>query len=219
MIDPEQKQLQSTWVDGVTSLSKSAIGVVPYAGTFFAEIVGHVIPNQRIDRIVRFIKKLDDRLRELEATLDERCNDPEVVDILEDSFFQAARAITDDRLDYIADMVANGLSQDELNFAEAKRMTWLLGQLEDVEIILLRSRLPRTDRELKKDQEFRTRHTNHIHSTPVHLGSSPEEREKDAIRTSYFTHLQRLGLLADEAKLTTLGRILLRYLNLLPDWG
>ena len=106
-----------------------------------AEIIGNVIPNQRVERIVRFVKELENRLGKLEAeNLQAKVTDPAVVDLLEDAFIQASRATSEDRITHIDEVIANGITSDELNKAEVKRMLWLLGQLNDAEIVILRSR-------------------------------------------------------------------------------
>lgn len=61
---PESLQLSLS--DYVASAAKSVLGVVPYAGSLLAEIAGTVIPNQRIERIVRFAADLEKRIIELE---------------------------------------------------------------------------------------------------------------------------------------------------------
>lgn len=51
---PEKQELKNSSIDHVTSVVKGAIGVVPFAGPLLAEIAGTLIPNQRIDRLVKF---------------------------------------------------------------------------------------------------------------------------------------------------------------------
>ena len=51
MSSPDTPKLGNTTTDIVTSLVKGGIGMVPAVGSLIAEIVGNVIPNQRVDRI------------------------------------------------------------------------------------------------------------------------------------------------------------------------
>lgn len=58
--------LQPTTADYVASAAKAALGMVPFVGSLLAELAGTIIPNQRIDRLVRFAEKLAARLSNLE---------------------------------------------------------------------------------------------------------------------------------------------------------
>lgn len=229
--------------DYVTSLAKGVFGAIPFAGPIAAEIIGHVIPNQRADRLVRFVELLEERVKHLEQdTFRERCLQPDAVDLIEDALFQAARAKSEDRLEHLANVVANGLADEDLKQAEASKMLWLLDELNDVEVILLRARLVQTREDVQRDAEFREKHAAIIAPRGTHMGSSWDEIEEEAIHTSYKQHLVELGLLRPNFKrpkknefpefdpktgmmkanghdITLLGKMLLRYLNLIPDWA
>lgn len=58
--------LESNASDYVTSAAKAVLGTVLFVGSLLAESAGTVIPNQRIERIVKFVKILDHRLSNLE---------------------------------------------------------------------------------------------------------------------------------------------------------
>ncbi len=238
----EPPKLGNTSIDVVTSLAKGVTGAIPIAGSLIAEIVGNIIPNQRLDRIARFLQLLNDRLDGIEQSLLEtRLPQPEVVDLLEDAFTQAARATTQERLEHIASVVANGISAEELNQAQTKRMLWLLGQLNDAEIVILRSRLALTREDIHLDADFRNKHQELLAPDATHMGSSEDEFEEAALKTSYRSHLDDLGLVrvrfkqprrgelpefddktgmlkASGTEITRLGRMLLRHLDLIPDW-
>lgn len=195
MTTPEPPKLGNTTTDLVVTLAKGTTGMVPVVGSLIAEIVGNVIPNQRVDRIARFVQLLDARLARLERPfLEGRIHEPAVVDLLEDAFTQAARATSQERLEHIASVVANGISQDELNQGQTKRMLWLLGQLNDAEVVILRSKLALTREDFDLDSEFRDKHEQLLAPDTTHMGSSEEEFEEAALKKSYRTHLQDLGL-------------------------
>lgn len=234
--------LQTNTTDYVTSLAKGTFGAIPFIGPIAAEIIGHIIPNQRADRIVRFVELLEERVSHLEGSdFVERCLQTDAVDLFEDALHQAARSKSQDRLEYIANIVTHGLTDEEQNQAEASKMLWLLGQLNDAEIIILRSRLATTNEDLSADGEFRKTHTDVLAPDVTHLGSSEDELEEAAIKRSYRKHLHDLGLIRQRFKkpkrgefpefdettgmikasgtdTTRLGRMLLRYLNLIPSW-
>jgi ABC-type transport system substrate-binding protein len=47
-------QLSPQATDYVTAAAKAVFGMVPFVGSLLAELAGTIIPNQRIDRIVKF---------------------------------------------------------------------------------------------------------------------------------------------------------------------
>ncbi|MBC7817000.1 MAG: hypothetical protein IAG10_08945 [Planctomycetaceae bacterium] len=235
------QELKSKPVDWAVVLTKGGLGAIPFVGSLLAEVIGNVIPSQRHDRLARFLKMLDERLQTVEhETLKARLAQPEVVDVLEDSFFQAARAVTEERLEHVTNVVSNGLSAEQLDTAETKRMLWLLGQLNDAEIIILRGELTDTIDELD-DEEFRQVHAQLLAPDMTCDGSTEEEFDEAAIKSSYRQHLFDIGLVMyrfqrprrDElpefdpktgmmkssgSEVTRLGRMFLSYLKLIPDF-
>ena len=234
--------LTTNAIDWTVVAAKGGLGALPFVGSLAAELVGNIIPNQRMDRIVRFLELLEVRVKGLEKSrLDGRKNDPQFVDIMEDAFFQASRAVSQDRLEHIANVVANGIAPEEINQAETKRMLWLLGQLTDAEVVILRGSLVTTNEDHEADVDFQTKHAELLAPDSTYMGSSDEDFAKEAIKDSYRQHLHELGLLkyrfsrprrgefpefddktgmmkAAGYDVTHLGRMFLRYLNLIPQW-
>lgn len=240
--DSQKPELSTNRFDAAASLAKGVLGAAQFVGPMLAEIVGHVIPNQRIDRIAEFVRLLDQRLQDLEKdVVQNRMQEPTGVDLMEDAFSQAARATTQERIEHIANVVANGISAEEQNHAELKRMLWLLGQLNDAEVILLRSRLAMTSEDYERDADFQQRHSELLAPDANHMGSSDDEFNEAALKASYRQHLRDLGLIrqrfnkpkrgelpefdektgmmkASGCDVTRLGKMFLRYLDLIPDW-
>lgn len=234
--------LSTNGVDWAVVAAKGGLGAIPFVGPLAAELVGSIIPSQRMDRIVRFLELLEQRVKDFEKSkLDGRKNDSRFVDIMEDAFFQASRAVSEDRLIHLVNVVANGLSPEEIDQAETKRMLWLLSQLTDTEVVILRGKLPDTNEAYDADADFQAKHADVLAPDDTHLGSSEEELEEQALRSSYRQHLHDLGLLRqrfsrprrgelpefDERTgmmkargydVTRLGRMFLRYLDLIPAW-
>ncbi|MFO0945610.1 MAG: hypothetical protein U1D30_06655 [Planctomycetota bacterium] len=74
-------------------------------------------------------------------------------------------------------------------------MLWLLGQLVDAEIIILRGRLSNTNESREKDRESLKKHGNILTPNMINLSSTEDELEEEAIKASYKQHLLDLGLL------------------------
>ena len=216
--------LQSSGSDYVASAAKSALGMVPFAGSLLAEIAGNIIPNQRIDRIVKYAQTLESRLIMLEQDVVQRnMSDENFTDLVEESLRQAAKSLTDERRDYISSLVANSISSDDLEHFESKHLLRILGELNDIEIIWLRFYLDST---MGGDTDFREKHDHMLNPVPAHSGSSQPELDKSTLKNSYKEHLASLGLLEKEIeidsssrggklktkgyRITSLGKLLLR---------
>jgi hypothetical protein len=225
--------LGSNAVDYLTSLAKATVGAAPYVGSLLAELVGTVIPNQRLDRVVRFARELAIRLTKVEAdVLRAKLSDENFTDLLEEGLRQAARSTTDERRAHVASVVANSLTSEEISFIESKHLLRLLGEVNDIEVVWLRSYLDPT---MGGDREFREKHGGILAMTYATMGSSQSDIDKETLQRSYREHLERLGLLRERYRmdsktklpeldrdgrpkvqgyeLTRLGRLLLRQIG------
>lgn len=229
MEQPEQPSqegiaLHNSGADYVASAAKSALGMVPFAGSLLAEIAGNVIPNQRIDRIVKYAQALESRLLRIEQDVVKRnMSDENFTDLVEESLRQAARSLTEERRDYISSLVANSISSDDIEHYESKHLLRILGELNDIEVIWLRFYLNPV---MNGDTEFREKHDHILNPVAAHFGSSQPQLDKSTLQNSYKEHLASLGLLEKEIdmdtssrgvklktkgyRITSLGRLLLR---------
>jgi hypothetical protein len=230
---PEVLALNSA--DYVATAAKAVLGAVPFAGSLLAELAGAIIPNQRIDRIVRFASELNVRLEGIEeATLRAHLSNENFTDLLEEGLRQAARSTTDERLQHIAQVIANSLTSEDVSFIESKHLLRILGEINDIEVIWLRSYLhPSRD----GDEEFREKHADLLKPIAAHLGSPQEDVDQETMQQSYKGHLCRLELLRERYKidpktkmpeyeaskgrprivgyeLTPIGQLLLRHMGL-----
>ena len=213
--------------DYVASAAKSILGAAPFAGPFLAEIAGSIIPNQRVDRLMRFAVNLEEKLAHLDQIfVRAQLTDENFTDVMEESIRQAARSVTEDRRSYIASVIAKGLSPDSIKFAESRHILRILGEISDVEVLWLRKCLVNV---VDGDHEFRERHSGIFRIPPPHVGCSQEVSDRNALKESYLQHLTQLGLLSPVRhspqstdnpsvayyELTRMGRLLLRQIGLL----
>jgi len=179
--------------DLLVSAAKSIVGIAPFAGPLLVELVGTFIPNQRIDRLTKYVYELDKRLSLFEAAfLKEETIKDDCIDLFEEGFRQAARALSDDRRQYIASVVEKGLDSEHISYIETKHLLQLLENLNDAEVIWLRFY---SNPELGGDREFREIHKNILAPVTAVIGSSQDEIDKEALQSSYTDHLERLGLI------------------------
>jgi hypothetical protein len=224
--------LGETMRDKAMGLVKGTIGTLPVAGSILAELVGFVVPNQRIDRLEVYCRHLQVRLDELGASRERIC-EPASVDLFEDGAYQAVRALSEGRKAQIALIVANGISGDDHKRIEAKRILSILQEIDDQQIIVLSSYLHRN----YHDNSFQERHRDILIGAQATINSSREEFDQHAVQKAARDQLFRLGLLQQKVKipkkgespefdpesgmlkassrdLTPLGRLLLRHIGL-----
>lgn len=188
----EPLPLGETDHDRVAALTKGVVGLVPFAGSFLAELISVVVPNQRFERVEAYVSRLSDRLSRVEeGELRSRLEDPEAIDLFEEGGFQAARALTGDRRERIAEVVANGIKGSEAERLEAKRMLALMAEIDDDQMMVLLS----YSYTYSRDEAFHERNTAVLTPPLAHLGSNQEELDKDVLFRLNRQHLVRLGVL------------------------
>lgn len=224
-------ELKPLAVDYVTSAAKSILGVVPFAGSLLTELAGTLIPNQRIDRLTKFAEALEAKLLKIEEEyVRGQLGDEYFTDLLEEGLRQAARSVSDERREYIASVIANSLTSEDIEYIESNHLLKILGEVNDLEIIWLRSYLVRT---MGGDRDYREKHQDVLKPISAVMGSEQGVLDKKALQDSYKEHLSRLGLLKPSYRidsktrlpeydssgrmkvsgyeLTSLGRLLLRH--------
>ena len=180
-------------IDYLAGLLRGAVGPVPVFGPLLAEVITVTIPEQRIDRIVKFSEQLELRLTTVEKhLLESNLKNDEFTDLLEEGIRQAARSLSDERRSYIATLVANGLTSDDIDHSESKHLLRILDEINDIEVVWLRYyREPY----IGGDEAFRTAHSETLKHAIATFGSAQEELNKAALQKNYKEHLCQLGLL------------------------
>jgi len=222
---------QNNRTDIAVATIKSIAGSIPFVGSLIQEMVDVIIPNQRIDRLSKYVLELEQKLTKFEQEkIEEKLKDEYFVDLMEESLIQASKALSDERLDYISSIIENSLDKEHILDIENKHLLTLLKEINDIEIIWLRYYLVPT---IGGDTEFRNKHKDVLESIIPTLGSTQEERDKAAIQKSYKEHLSILGLLEKKIsikiggstneletkgyEITPLGKLLLKQIGFKND--
>ncbi len=175
--------------DALAATGRALAGLVPMFGGVVGELVTRTIPEQRTDRVVRYVRGLNARFDGIEARLQELLTDPNNVDLVEEGGYQSARATSDERIQHITALVANGLDADDADVIRRKRLARLLGQIDDDELALLNA----------YGQSYGGSNQNPFAAIsrpdPAHLGSGIEEIDAEKLYEAGVEHLLSLGLL------------------------
>ena len=189
------------------------------AGGSFVELVTSIIPNQRIERIVTFLKRLDDRVEHLEEKearrFHERKINPEYVALFEDGAFHAARSSSEDRIKYISSAVINGMTSEHRSAVEARHLLGLLNEINDIEIVWLCHFSHK--RGFGVSDEYYEKHYDLLKPISRERGQPDEVYDAAALQDSYKEHLARLKLISsanENYHATTLGKMVLRLAGL-----
>lgn len=228
--------MEITRTDVISVVVKGSLGAIPVVGTLAAEVVGVLIPNQRLDRIEALLAEVSKQIGESEGDdLRARFTSPEFVDVLEEGFQQASRALPGDRIQLIAAILKNGLTEAEFDHLQDKRLLELLGEVNDAEIVLLRSHTLAS-----REGDWKERHSDILIPPVATMNSSQQTKDKATIHGQFNANLARLGLLRARFRswkkgevpkfdattglpqvsgyeLTPLGRLLLRRVDVLKE--
>ena len=187
-------------------IGKGLVGAIPFVGPLVAEIVGTIIPNQRIDRIEALLKYLEEKLSAADQNeIKKRITSPESVDLIEDGFVQTSRALSDERKEYIASLLKNSLTDESLRHIEYKTLLSLLGELNDLEVLILKSHSIVVGG--GEYREFWDKHGDALTPPRAFLGSSQDDLDKHTLHETQKAHLARLGLLKPQFKKPKKGEI------------
>lgn len=216
MVKPE---LDSTTSDKLAAAARGIAAACPVIGGLVAEAVNSIIPNQKLDRVIGFLRYLDERVSILDRDLSgaaSRLQDERGLDLLEDGIVQAARAVTEERRTRIGNLLARSLTQEELKYAESKKLLNLLRELTDAELLFLvyYSEPPYLGFQYHRD--LTEKHPDVLRPASRILSIPQDEIDRGALRDSYLSTLVRLGLLQqkeNQYSLASLGRLLLRYIQ------
>ena len=141
-------------------------------------------------------------------------------------------ALTPERIHYIASLIKNSLAEEDIKSTQQKKMLSLLGEMNDIEVILLCSYIEGRGR----NPEFREKHQAVLAPRYAVIGAPQEQQDDAIIFESYREHLVRLGLIqnhfqkpskgelpefdektgmikAASRALTPLGHMILRYID------
>lgn len=208
ILNADQKiDLETSKEDWAVVLIKSISSIVPLGGTI-SEIISTIIPNQKLDRVIEFVELLNYKISNAEQKIEnaELMTD-KFTDLFEDAVGQASRALSKDRIEYLASFMKTSLTDKALEHAGKKKILALLDELNDVEVIWLKSytfRFPNMNIEPYKS--FYQLHKPILEPLPPqvfvqHLGpfdGTGELVNRRALRASYLSTLDRLGLIEDK---------------------
>lgn len=213
--------LEESGADASHSLIKGALGTIPIIGPMVSELYGSIIPRQRLDRLIEFVKLLSDKFDETRVNMDEIKKQLENNYIASDFFdevcIQASKSRSEERKEYLSNILINGLTEEQMIESHFMILLEILGQLNDIEILILYSYTLKA----RRDSEFQEKYGALLMGPVVHLSAPQEVVDSGAIHKTYKNKLARLDLLEyndrGSLSITTLGKLILKQIGLLED--
>lgn len=213
---------------------KGIVGLYAPYGSLIVELFNVTIPEQRLERVEKLVKLLASKEFNMTSEeLEEKFNSPEFVDIFEDVIHQAVRALSDERLKYLASVLEQSLTDEQIKHLKTKRLLSIVKEINDIEIILLKyfdwqscicfSMRP-PDIFLEQYTPFKEQHNKTIEylngNTRGYCDPRPDESdiEQYALHENYKNNLINLGLIGyqkngTDPRITKLGDMLLKIIG------
>jgi hypothetical protein len=217
IIGMEKPKLETTSTDIVAAAARGVAAACPIIGGLISEAVNQIIPRQKLDRVIDYLQILEADVSQLKDGLNQvekHLKDDHGLDLFEESLVQASHAVTKERRSRIANLMAKSLSQEDLKYAESKKMLNLLRELTDPELIMLIFYSKPITMGSVYHEQLRERHPEILKPTSRERGIVQEEIDRGALQHSYNNTLIWLGLLEEGSlELTVLGKLLLRYIE------
>lgn len=196
MDSKELKQLDTNSTDYVVSGLKSLAGAIPFGGTFVGEILGNVIPHQRIDRIADFLKQLSSKVEQLEKNsyiwLDELKKSKDNVFLYELALRYSLETNSETLHNCFASVIFSSIQNKDSDILKNERIMKSISELNEAEIIwLIWFARPHG---LFNQTEFEKKYSD-ILLPPTSSSGREEDKIYNAMKMQYISNLTEKGLL------------------------
>lgn len=137
----DKKELKTNVEDAIASGISAIVGTIPYLGGTFSEIIHNVIPNQRQDRIVKFIIELSDKLKDMQCSIEK----------LENTFSNykygaftykcincVVNEVYEEKINYYKNLCANALTDSEKELYKTERILKIFSEMDYFEVLYLK---------------------------------------------------------------------------------
>lgn len=203
MKDEVHPLLRKHAADHAAEVLRAATGpldlVFPTSSKIVDFLIDQALPR-REERFAQFMTDLSRRLRAVEERLGEGAFGmwtAEKQALFEDGARVAIKAVGRDRIDQVAKIVAEGLTEDDAGAARTRLLIDLIGELSDLDVIVLTSHT-----RLGWDDQWKATHARALESPLTQLAkdATPEEQQRHNLD-------QREALIAEKLQINRLIRL------------
>lgn len=198
-MDEDEKTRVTDLVSTGAGTAVSVAAAVHPAFAWAAPIIqgAFTLAGTRINasRKARLGKALAEKITDLpKEYVEKRVQEEGFQDLLEEAAFQILRPVSQERIEQIASVLKNGLSDEDKHTENYKFLLGLLGQLNDAEVISLKA-LSFMDN--NEQAAFYEKHQNVLMPPQAYMGSSQSELDASTMHKTRRDHLKQLGLARD----------------------
>lgn len=203
---PEIKQRA---IDYVVSTSKAGLNLIPIIGSFLAEITSSIIPNQRIDRVVKYLQILRRKLENIDEVQKKLLETDKDLNLLfEKSIIFSAQTTSQNKYEYYSEFIINSLINKDVDVIKKERMIDILSNLNEIEILFIIFYCKNSRRPMGSN--FFKKYRNILYPHPQTMDQPIELRANNTFQEHYLTNLERYDLLE--------FRININSKTKLPEW-
>lgn len=193
------KDLHTNKTDVIVSTASAAMSFIPVIGGALSEIIHITIPKQREDRIVKFLKEIDDRLNNLNITVEQLKN------IFENNQYgiftyeclkNVANEKYENKLKYYKKLYINGLTSEEDEMLNNYNVMMIISDMSFKEILFLKAfYYSFIDFHQKEKQEILNK-LKVLTLMPIYTNTMTQaESDKETYKQMIINSLERKGLL------------------------
>lgn len=211
--------LKTNAADYIAAVTRVVGSAIPVVGGLLTEVITQIIPKQKIDRLVEYLKIIDQRLSYQEEKIERfkaAVESDQGSDLFEEGMVQASRALSDERRYHLANLITHSLTKDEISYSESKKLLNLYSELTDPELIILVYYSKYRTIGHPESKKFMEKHREILYPVDRTTNAPQRERDRGALQDSYIDTLRRLKLIdgpGNMVQLTDLGRLFLKYIQ------
>lgn len=208
-MDEDEKTRVTDLVSTGAGTAVSVAAAVYPAFAWAAPIIqgAFTLAGNRINasRKARLEKALAEKITDLpQDYVEKRVQEEGFQDLLEEAAFQVLRPVSQERIEQIASVLKQGLSEQDAEALRYQTLLGILAQLNDAEIIDLQ-RFVRRDPDAER--AFQEKHKALL--APVHcrMGGPQSAWDKQAVNNRHRNHLYALGLIESRYRVRPKGTL------------
>jgi hypothetical protein len=180
--------------DSIASTVKLYSNIFPGLGPFLGEVICNYIPNQRLDRVAKYLSELSDIVEKLS---DEINNNRDKITLIEMGLKESANSSFEKKCEWIANIVKSGIS-DDIEIPTAENIINIVSQLNHEQIIILFYYVKYYNKQWAEKIEFTNKYK-YLLDFGYLITENPNEYHVFKNKEKYnFNVLEKLGLIEND---------------------
>jgi len=135
----ELPDIRQKGIDTFVGFTKAGLSLIPIAGPFISEIIGNIIPNQRFERVAKYLETLKSKLDSVEDQniILQLTTDRNMLLLFENTIKHSSETNSEEKYDYYSEFIINALQDKTTEQIQRERILKIISELNEIEIVLL----------------------------------------------------------------------------------